>query len=120
MPKVLIVDDEAAVLKSTAMLLGEMGYETIACSDARDVVALARAERPDVILQDVRMPGLDIDTLVRQIRAIEGAPRIPVVLFSASLDAPAARDRTQASGLVEKPFRPQTLVDALGAALSSA
>lgn len=119
MPKVLIVDDEAAVLRSTAMLLREMGYDCVECQEASRIVDFALAERPDVILQDVRMPGLDIDALTRQLRA-KLARAVPIVLFSASLDAQQTLERVQASGLVEKPFRPQALAQTLGHALSGA
>ena len=66
--KVLVVDDEPSVLQSTGLLLSELGYEVVTTNDPADVVQLVRKERPDVVLQDVRMPGLDLEALIKNIR----------------------------------------------------
>lgn len=68
MAKVLIVDDELSILRSTAALLDSFGHEVATCAQAADILQAIARERPDVLLQDVRMPGLDVHRLVAAIR----------------------------------------------------
>ena len=111
--KVLIVDDEAALLSSTSKLLGHLGFETATVSDAATILDRARGERPDVILQDIRMPGLDLDRLVAQLREDPATAKIPVVLCSASMDVAETAERLAVAAWIEKPYRPQDLIATL-------
>lgn len=113
--KVLLVDDEPSVLRSTALLLEELGYTTVTTNEPDGVVDMLRSERPDVWLQDVRMPGLDLSDLVHKARADREVAQIPVVLFSASMDLPEVSQRVEANGYLEKPFRPDDVVKAIDA-----
>ena len=113
--KVLLVDDEPSVLRSTALLLEELGYTTVTTNEPDRVVETLRRERPDVWLQDVRMPGLDLADLVHKARADRDVAEIPVVLFSASMDLPEVSSRVEANGFIEKPFRPDDVVKAIDA-----
>lgn len=115
--KVLLVDDEPSVLRSTALLLEELGYSTVTTTDPERVVETLRRERPDVWLQDVRMPGLDLADLVHKARADRDVGQIPVVLFSASMDLPEVSSRVDANGFLEKPFRPDDVVKAIDAVM---
>lgn len=113
MTKVLVVDDEPSVLHSTRLLLTELGFEVVTTSDAGEVLATLRRERPQVLLQDVRMPGLDLERLIERIRADPLVGRTPVLLFSASLDLPDIQGRVRAQGVLEKPFRPEDVTQAI-------
>src|SRR5438876_9311212 len=84
--RVLVVDDEPSILHSTRLLLEQMGFEVSTCQATEDILPTARRERPGVILQDVRMPGLDLGALLRTLRADRELSAIPVVVFSASMD----------------------------------
>lgn len=111
--KVLIVDDEAALLSSTSKLLGHLGFETATVAEAGAILDRARAERPDVILQDIRMPGLDLDRLVGELRQDPATAKVPVVLCSASMDVAETAERLAVAAWIEKPYRPQELVATL-------
>jgi len=54
--KVLIVDDDAVILKTTAMKLEAQGYDVVLAKDASGAIRAARKERPDLILMDVSFP----------------------------------------------------------------
>ncbi len=110
MTKILVVDDEPSILRSTQLLLMDMGFDVVTCADQSQVVATLRKERPDLLLQDVRMPGLDLDPLVRSIRADADVGRTPIVLFSASIDLPEIHEQVGATGFLEKPFKPDQVV----------
>jgi CheY-like chemotaxis protein len=76
--------------------------------------------RPDVVLQDVRMPGLQLEALLAAIRARPDLARTPVILFSASLDVEDERERVGAAGTLEKPFSAAQLVGAIRQAVGDA
>jgi CheY-like chemotaxis protein len=115
-PKVLVVDDEPSILTSTTELLREMGYDAVSLASHERVVEVATAERPDVLLQDVRMPGLDLERLIREIRAVPALNDLPIVLFSASFETLEVGERLGVKTVLEKPFKPRDLARILEAA----
>lgn len=110
--RVLLVDDEPSILGSASALLREFGYDVVTHADARTIAEAVARERPDVLLQDVRMPGLDVAALVAALRADARARSTRIVLFSADL---GARDVAHQLGLplVRRPFKPEELLAAL-------
>lgn len=117
--KILVVDDEVSILRSTELLLEDMGFQVVTTSDHNKVVELARKEKPDLLLQDVRMPGLDLDKLVGAIRADRSLDRMPILLFSASMDLGETAQRVGAEGVLDKPFKPNEVLDAVKSALAA-
>lgn len=113
MATVLLVDDEPTIVRSTQILLEDMGFSVVATRDHKRVVGLARSHLPDVILQDVRMPGLNVEALIKDLRADPLVGKIPVLLFSASLDLAEVHARVGSDGFVEKPFRADEFATAL-------
>ena len=107
------------VLRSTQTLLDALGYEASTVSDASQVLDAIRRERPDVVLQDVRMPGLDVERLLERIRSDPELRRTPVVLFSASMDLGDLQGRVHAAGMLEKPFKPSEAVAVIDRAAAS-
>lgn len=118
MPKVLLADDEPAILESTRLLLAEMGYDVVCASAASEILPTLRRELPDLLLQDVRMPGLDVLALVATMRREAALASIPVLLFSASMEIDEIAARVGAARHVEKPFKPHELASAIEGALS--
>jgi CheY-like chemotaxis protein len=116
MTKILVVDDEVSILRSTQLLLVDMGFDVVTCAEQALVLETLRKEKPDLLLQDVRMPGLDLDRLVRAIRSEPGLSQLPILLFSASMDLDEIQERVGASGILEKPFKPMEIVQAIAAA----
>lgn len=120
MTKILVVDDEASILRSTQLLLLDMGFEVVTCGDQSQILETLKRERPDLLLQDVRMPGLDLDRMVASIRAEPALRDLPILLFSASMDLDEIQHRVGAVGILEKPFKPTEIVEAIrGAAPGS-
>lgn len=113
MKKILVVDDEPSVLRSTQLLLADLGFEVVTTNDASSIHARVAAEAPDLLLQDVRMPGLDLDALLDGLRQDPQTRTVPVLLFSASIDLPVIQERVGAAGYLEKPFRPNQILDAI-------
>jgi two-component system, OmpR family, alkaline phosphatase synthesis response regulator PhoP len=107
--RILLVDDDRDVVKSTAQLLQAFGYKVTVCVDADRVVEMMHSQRPDVVLHDVRMPGLDLRAQVRAIRNDPDIARVPIVLFTAVLSAKELAQEVGADDAIEKPFDPETL-----------
>ena len=117
MSKILVVDDEVGILNSTALLLSELGFEVTTTSDHGEVLPTLRKERPSLLLQDVRMPGLDLDGLMRAIRQDPVVGKTPVVLFSANMDLRDVQERVGATGYLEKPFKTAELLQVVQSAI---
>jgi DNA-binding NarL/FixJ family response regulator len=113
--RTLIVDDSEAVIEGLSQLLAAQPYCEVvgAVSDPALAVAKAAALRPDVILQDFSMPGVDPFRLTRSLAAL--TPRPAVLVLSASADEPSARQALEAGavGWVLKDAEPDELFDAL-------
>ena len=109
MKRILLVDDDRDILGSTAELLRAFGYYVATCTDAERVLETMRNQRPDVVLHDVRMPGLDLRTQLRSIRDDPDLRHIPIVLFTAVLAAKELAEEVGADDTIEKPFESETL-----------
>jgi DNA-binding NarL/FixJ family response regulator len=113
--RVLIADDQALVRSGFRLILETRPDITVVgeTEDGRQTVALAREQRPDVILMDVRMPVLDGIQATRQIVESDNPARI-LVLTTFDLDEYVyAAIRAGASGFLLKDVRPRDLIDAI-------
>ena len=81
--KILVVDDEALLVKGIRFNLQQDGYEVITGSDGVEAVELAKAEQPDLIVLDVMMPRLDGLEACSKIREFSN---VPVILLTAKAD----------------------------------
>ena len=109
MKRILLVDDDRDIVKSTAQLLQAFGYEVTVCVEADRVIESMHSQRPDVVLHDVRMPGLDLRAQVRAIRDDPNIARVPIILFTAVLSAKELAKEVGADDAIEKPFEAETL-----------
>ena len=107
--KVLVVDDEPDVLSSTAMVVRHLGHDCITVANAADILDTIERERPDLVLQDLRMPGLNVSGLVASLRTNPATADIPLVFFSANEDLATTAARYDAWGYLAKPFGPEEL-----------
>lgn len=103
--RILVVDDEAPLRQSLTLLLTESGYKVEADGDPARALARATAEAFDLVLCDVRMPGMDGLAFLRHYRAAGGSA--PVVMMSAygGEDAALEAMREGAYDYLTKPFR---------------
>ncbi len=110
--KVLLVDDEDDIRRIAAMSLSSVGgMEVAQASGGSEGVRRAREDRPDVILLDMMMPGLDGLATFQALRSDPETSAIPVVFLSAkAMSAEADRLRgLGACGVLIKPFDPMVL-----------
>ena len=109
--RILVVEDNPKNLKLVRDVLQFSGYDVIEATSGEDGVRLAKQERPDLILMDLQLPGIDGTEALRQIRENDdgdGVPVVAVTAFAMSED----RDRAYAAGFngyMEKPISVRTL-----------
>ena len=109
---ILIVEDNEATLTLLRDVLGAHGYRVLGGVFGRDGLTLARAERPQLILMDVQLPGMDGLAALRALRAEPETARTPVIAVTA-LAMRDDRDRLLAGGFdgyLEAGKRPRTSV----------
>ncbi|MBI5694293.1 MAG: sigma-54-dependent Fis family transcriptional regulator [Nitrospirae bacterium] len=104
MPRILIVDDEQAILGTVRDVLTDEGYDVSAAENGTDGLRLAKEASPDLVLLDVWMPGMDGLEALARLR--ETDPDTPVVVMSghASIDTAVKAVRLGAYDFIEKPL----------------
>jgi diguanylate cyclase (GGDEF)-like protein/PAS domain S-box-containing protein len=85
-PAILIVDDAPANLGVLRAMMTQQGYQTFVATSGERAISIARRVRPDLILLDVVMPGMDGFETCRQLKGDAGTERIPVIFMSANSD----------------------------------
>jgi DNA-binding NarL/FixJ family response regulator len=113
--KVLIADDQALVRSGFRMILESRDDLTVVgeAGDGEQAIRLAGQTRPDVVLMDVRMPGLDGVAATARLTAAPDAPKV-IILTTYDLEEPLyAALRAGASGFLLKDVRPADLVEAI-------
>jgi two-component system nitrogen regulation response regulator NtrX len=119
MPKsrVLVIDDEAAIRDSLRMTLEYEGYEFVGAATGQEGLALAEREGPDLVLLDVKMPGMDGLEVLERLRSMNDA--LPVVVISGHGPISTAVEATKkgAFDFIEKPFASERVLVSLRNAL---
>lgn len=115
--QVLVVDDEKELVRGISLWLTAAGFHISTAHDADEALAAARSRQPDAVVLDVRMPGRDGLSVLRELRNLPDTMHIPVVMLSASLvDQQKALD-TGARFFLSKPYEGRELVAAVTAAI---
>src|SRR5881394_3385392 len=102
--RILVIDDEAAIRDSLRMTLEYEGYDFIGAATGQEGLALAERESPDLVLLDVKMPGMDGLEVLGRLRSM--SETMPVVMISAHGTPSTAVEaiRKGATDFLEKPF----------------
>jgi two-component system response regulator AtoC len=102
--RVLVVDDEAGLRHTLQMILGDEGYSVLTAGDGEEGLRVALAERPDVVLCDVRMPRLDGLGFVQRYLASGGEALIVMMSAYGTVDTAVEAMRLGAYDYISKPF----------------
>ncbi len=122
MKKILVIDDDAAVLKLVSLYLTRAGYHVEECAGSMEALAAIGANPPGLILCDIYLPGLDGYGLLSALRAQPATADIPVILMTARADHTSFRKgmKLGADDYLTKPLDRDELIDAVHARLARA
>lgn len=119
---VLIIEDEAPLRERLARILGFEGFRVTTAADGREGIEAARSDRPQLVICDLLMPGINGFGVCRALRDDPRTSDVPVVVLSA-LSAASDRERVASLGAVHyltKPFRTSELLEVVRACLGPA
>lgn len=122
MATVLIVDDDDATRLLVKTVLAHGGYRVVEAGDGDAALLLAAVERPDLILLDLSLPGMNGADFLRALRRDDATRGLRVALYTASEFTPAMTDFMSIYGIVgriPKPSEPLVLLAAVRGALDS-
>ena len=107
--RILVVDDDTALAEMIGIVLRTEGFEPSFCADGAEAVDTFRSVRPDLILLDLMLPGMDGIEICTRIRAESG---VPIIMLTARTDtADVVRGlESGADDYIVKPFNPKELV----------
>lgn len=95
MPKILLVDDNRPVLQCRQLTLEQQGFLVLTADSGLGALRVAEAERPDLVVSDIRMAGMDGYEFCRKIRELYD---VPVILYSAYDISPQHKDAAKSVG----------------------
>jgi two-component system cell cycle response regulator DivK len=122
MARVLVIEDNAANMKLACLLLRSAGHTILCAVDAESGLTLARAERPDLILMDLQLPGMDglaATALLKRDLETSAVPVIALTAMAMKMD----REKSQLAGCdayIAKPLRYKELYAAIDGLLAKA
>jgi|GEM_PF-2689251 len=110
--KILIVDDEKELCESVKNILSERGYICLFAYDGGSCLSLIEKEKPDLVILDIMMPGLDGFETCQRIKHNEKFMDIPIIILTVLGDAPSriAGLKAGADDYLTKPFDPDELI----------
>lgn len=120
--RILVVEDEPENRLLIRIVLRNEGYEVVEAEDGPTALALAERQRPDLILLDVMMPGINGFAVFERLRENPRLRSVPVIMLTALAQRSDVERAVElgVDGYVTKPFEPADLVHAVSDALARA
>jgi len=117
--KILLVDDEPDILEFLGYNIRREGYVVFTAGNGKDAVAIAKREKPQLIILDVMMPDMDGIETCREIRAIDGLKNVMVAFLTARSEdySQIAGFEVGADDYINKPIKPRVLLSRIAALL---
>jgi DNA-binding response OmpR family regulator len=111
--RILCIEDEAEMIELMRLVLEREGFEVIGAMGGEQGLKVVKTEKPDLILLDLMMPGMDGWEVYRQMRADRELADIPVVIVTAkaqSIDKVLGLQVAKVADYITKPFGPKDLL----------
>jgi two-component system, chemotaxis family, chemotaxis protein CheY len=111
-PRILTVDDSAAMRQMVEVTLTSAGYDVQQAQDGREALKIAGSDSFDLVMIDVNMPDMDGLTLVRELRGMASYKHTPLLMLTteASTERKMQGREAGATGWIVKPFNPDKLI----------
>ena len=111
--KILIVDDEEVIVRLLSMSLRSDGYETVTACSGEQGLEVFQSELPDIVVTDIKMPGMDGLELLKKIKEIDSEKEVIIVTGHGDIDSTITALQYGASDFINKPVRDEALAIAL-------
>jgi signal transduction histidine kinase len=111
--RLLLIDDEPGIRRMMALDLGADGYEVLTAADGAEGLGLFEVKRPDIVLTDVKMPGLDGLEVLRRIKAASPETEVIVITGHGDMDTAIRSLQLEAADFITKPISDEALAVAL-------
>ncbi len=110
--KILVIEDDPATSRLVDYTLRHQGYQLITAANGLDGLRLARTERPDLVILDVMLPGLDGFEICHRLRTEPATANLPILMFSAKVQEIDKKTglKVGADGYLPKPAAPEEIV----------
>jgi two-component system, NtrC family, nitrogen regulation response regulator NtrX len=115
--RILVIDDEAAIRDSLRMTLEYEGYEFVGAATGQEGLALAERETPDLVILDVKMPGMDGIEVLDRLRSMNETLPVVVVSGHGTIGTAVEATKKGAFDFIEKPFATERVLVSLRNAL---
>ena len=113
MSKILLIDDETDILRVLSLSLKADGYQVFTASDGEEGLAIFEKEKPDIVLTDIKMPGMDGIDLLREIKQRSDDSEVIIVTGHGDIDTAIEALQFGASDFINKPVRDKALAVSL-------
>jgi CheY-like chemotaxis protein len=123
MSSILVLDDRATERELLSTVLGHVGHTVLEASSGEQALDLARASKPELIIADLMMPGMNGYEFVRELRADPAVGDTRVVFCTATYDADEVRKLAESCGvshIIAKPCEPEEIIRVVGEVLARA
>jgi twitching motility two-component system response regulator PilH len=115
-PKILYIEDKPETIDAVRVMLQRRGLDLVGVTEGQEGLDHARADKPDLILLGLEMPGLDGWHVHRELMADDALKDIPVIVVTGheqSIATQGGLDMASVAGYITKPFGPRELLGAI-------
>jgi len=108
--KIVVCDDDEAILDVVTDILKDEGYEVHSFNDCSQIAQIVKDFTPDLIILDIWMPKVNVKDTVGALKANASSKNIPVLLISALNEGETISKELKVSGFIRKPFNVEDLI----------
>jgi signal transduction histidine kinase len=108
-PKLLLIDDEESIRKVLGITLRDVGYEVISASDGERGLELFQQENPQIVLTDIKMPGIDGLEVLKRLKSIDPDTEVIMITGHGEMESAIQSLQLNASDFITKPIHDEVL-----------
>jgi DNA-binding NtrC family response regulator len=112
-PKLLLIDDEEGIRKVLGITLQDRGYEVLTAGDGEKGLELFSQQAPQIVLTDIKMPGMDGMEVLRRIKGLNPDTEVIMITGHGEMELAIKSLQLEASDFITKPFQDEALFIAL-------
>ena len=113
MDKLLLIDDEPDILRVLSMSLKADGYDVISAQSGREGIAAFEKEKPDIVITDIKMPGMDGIEVLKRVKGLDADTEVIIITGHGDIENAIEALKHGASDFINKPVRDEALAIAL-------